>query len=292
VTVAAVWKFYAKEIFKRWEFWTLAVLLMTFWQSTGAYVFADYSFPPEVRQRVGEEMWRKLVHSYTGGWYGVAALFTLAFVAVELVHVTCHSVISLRFLSKYSKASAPKFFAGLVLASLTAAIAATCLLVASTVVFYSHKFYNLEELILPQNPLGILAVTLAGGLFVYFLSMTLALLVVLLRRPRALTAVSFVPAVLAFMLGYTANYAGGTEMQIQPFSLIVKLGDYYYSGVPLDLTRPNVQVWMAWLRGEPIDAMEPLLVWLMVACWIVLFALLSLLLLRKQRGVNVEEFMA
>lgn len=289
MTVATVWRFYVREIVRRWEFWLLALLLVVFWQSLGAYVFGDYAIPRELRLRVGEGMWRRITLSYTGAWYGFIVLFMLSFISAALVQVVCHSVVSVRYLSKYSKASAPRFFAGLALAALTAIAIAVVPLLVSTVLFYSHKFYDLKELLVPQSYPGILATTVAGGLFVYFLSMTLALLVIVLRRPRALSAVSWVPVILSFGLGYTANYAGGVEIQALPFALVTRLSEHYYSGVPIDLTRPGVETWPAWLRGESLNVADPLLVWLMLAGWIALLALASVLLLRKQRGIIVEE---
>ena len=291
MTLATVWKFYVKEILKRWEFWVLAVMFTIFWQSTGAYVFADYSFPPETWLRLTEEMRRKIVHSYTGSWYGFVALFMLSFMAITFVQIICHSVVSVRYLSKYSKASTLRFFTGLMLATLTAIAMATVFLLTSTVLFYSQKFYDLKELVVPQNYLGILATTVAGGLFAYFLSMTLAMLVIVLRRPRMLSAMCMAPVVLAFGLGYTANYAGGVEIQALPFGLITRLGEHYYSGIPIDLTRPGVQTWMAWLRGQQLNAIDPFFAWLIMLGWIALLALTSMLLLRKQRGINVEELM-
>jgi len=286
-----VWRFYVREIFKRWEFWILAIILNVLWQSTGAYVFSRYAIPIEVRQRISAEVLRRVVLLYTGSWYGIAALFMLSFIAVALVHIICNSIVSVRYLSKYSKVSASRLFTGLALAALTAVFIAMFFLLGSTVVFYSHEFYDLKELLTPKNYLGIVAVTVAGGLFTYLLSMTLALLVVVLKKPRMLAPMSFVPVVLAFILGYIANYAENIEIQLMPFALIVKLSEHYYSNQTIDITKPSVKIFMAEVHGEPLNPTDPLLVWLMLIGWITLLTLISILLFKKQKGINIEEIL-
>lgn len=294
MTTISVWRFYVKEIFRRWEFWVLAIILTAFWQSTGAYIFSRYSIPLEVRQRISVEVLRKVALLYTGGWYGIAALFMLSFIAVALVHIICHSIVAVRYLSKYSRVSASRLFTGLALAALTAVFIAMFFLLGSTVVFYSHEFYDLKELLTPKNYLGIIAVTVAGGLFTYFLSMTLALLVVILKKPRMLTPISFVPIMLAFALGYTANYAENIEIQVLPFALITRLSEHYYSNITIDITKPSVKVLIAEIkrletRVDLLNPIDPLLVWFMLICWITLFTLISILLFKRQKGINIEE---
>jgi len=61
--------------------------------------------------------------------------------------------------------------------------------------------------------------------------MTLALLVVVLKKPWMLGPMSFVPVVLYFALGYIAGYSGDIKIQALPFSLITRLGEYYYSNM-------------------------------------------------------------
>jgi len=291
MTTATVWRFYVREIFKRWEFWILAIILNVLWQSTGAYIFSKYAIPLEVRQEISAEVLRRVALLYTGGWYGIVALFMLSFIAIALVHIICNSIVSVRYLSKYSKVSALRLFTGLALAALTAVFIAMFFLLGSTVVFYSHEFYDLKELLTPKNYLGIVAVTVAGGLFTYLLSMTLALLVVVLKKPRMLTPMSFVPIILAFILGYTANYAENIEIQVLPFALIVRLSEHYYSSITIDITKPSVKVFIAEVRGEPLNPTDPLLVWLMLISWITLFTLISILLFKKQKGINIEEIL-
>uniref|UniRef100_A0A7J3Z8T6 Uncharacterized protein n=1 Tax=Ignisphaera aggregans TaxID=334771 RepID=A0A7J3Z8T6_9CREN len=313
MAVLKTYRFYLKSLIKDPYYWFWAVFFMLFWLVMGAFIYGstmtkdslrrdlEKIIPPSTPmfESILEDMWNKSTLYYTGSWYSSTALYSLTTIAMGLVHYIYYSTIPIRYLTKYSKASSTRFYTGLTLASLTTSLIATGILVASTIILYSYKFHELNKFILPKNPLGVFTVTVTGGVFMFFFSTTLALLVVAMRKPRLLGMLSFVPLMLSYALGMYGLMAGGGLVHLSPFNIILLLAFHYYTESPISLNLRVVDMWRAdpevkeWFSKDlAIQLADPAILWIILGFWILITAGISLILLRVQKGVSVEEILS
>ena len=120
-----------------------------------------------------------------------------------------------------------------------------------------------------------------GTLFIYALSLFLNLFIVTLRAPRSASFISFLPLILAFT-AYSALWIDfGSAVYLSPFNCITSVCYYYFSGespptgnffMPGEKTLVNVGL-----------SLSSLIIWL------VFLLILDILLLKKMRGVGVED---
>jgi hypothetical protein len=148
-----------------------------------------------------------------------------------------------------------------------------------------------KNLIVPENPIGVLATTIAGGALMYFISSTVALLVVALKKPRALGLASFLPYVLSFGLGMAGLIATGGSIHFSPFNIILVLNYHYYANATLVLDEPVTLMWRSAMESTG-QVLEPGTLWLALLGWIALFALISIALFKKQKGVSLEQIVS
>jgi hypothetical protein len=312
VAVGRVYRFYLRSILSNGYLWFWAVAFMAFWLFMGAYVYGaritieDFSkqFPEGTPRTIIDEAWSKFILHYTAGWYGIIALFSMSAVTIGLVQYIFYSTIPIRYLTKYSKATTTKFYTGFTLAAITGIVVFIIVLLVTTILLYSYRFYGAEphtnrglpvpvfkNLIVPENPIGVLATTIAGGVLMYFISSTVALFVVVLRKPRALGLASFLPYVLSFGLGMAGLIATGGSIHFSPFNIILLLNYHYYANATLVLNEPVTAMWRSEIEGSS-QVLEPTILWLVLLGWITLFAVISMALFKKQRGVNLEEIIS
>ncbi|MEM1741478.1 MAG: hypothetical protein QXT29_01550, partial [Desulfurococcaceae archaeon] len=227
-----------------------------------------------------DEVWSRVVRSYTGGWYAAVIVVSFAATAIGLIEVVYYSTIPLRYLSKFSRISSRRILLELVVGSLVVLLVSFVMLLAVTTLMFSHRF---NQLVLPENPAGLLAAGLAYGLFIYVFSMVLGLLVVVLRKPGLLSKITFIPLVLAIALSMISVHIGGEAYHYSPFISSMNLIFYYYTAVKPPLDQP-----LAFATAD-YTPVEPLHAWITQISWTLAFTLISLLLLEKQKGVPAEE---
>ena len=307
-----MYRFYLRSILSNGYLWFWAVAFMAFWLFMGAYVYGaritieDFSkqFPEGTPRTIIDEAWSKFILHYTAGWYGSIALFSMSAVTIGLVQYIYYSTIPIRYLTKYSKATTSRFYTGFTLATITGIIVVIIVLLVTTILLYSYRFYGADfhdyrglpvpvfkNLIVPENPIGVLATTIASGVLMYFISSTVALFVVVLRKPRALGFASFLPYILSFGLGMAGLIATGGRIHFSPFNIILLLNYHYYANATLVLDKPVTAMWRSEIEGSS-QVLEPTTLWLVLLGWITLFAVISMALFKKQRGVNLEEIIS
>ena len=304
MAVGRVCRFYLRSILSDMNFWGWSVAFLIFWLFMGAYVYGAgvtmeefiKQFPEGTPRTIIDEAWNKYVLYYTASWYGSIALFSMSSLAVGLIYYIYYSTIPIRYLIKYSKASVSKFYAGFTLAAITGIMVSVVILIATTTLLFSYRFYGvgllkLENLIVPKSPVGVLATTIAGGVLMYFISSTIALLVVVLRKPRALGLASFLPYVLSFGLGMAGLIATGGSIHFSPYNIILALNYHYYANATLVLDEPVTLMWRSAMEGTG-QVLEPGTLWLALLGWIALFALISIALFKKQKGVSLEQIVS
>jgi hypothetical protein len=312
MAVGRVYRFYLRSILSNGYLWFWAVAFMAFWLLMGAYVYGaritieEFSkqFPEGTPRAIIDEAWSKFILHYTAGWYGSIALFSMSAVTIGLVQYIYYSTIPIRYLTKYSKATTSRFYTGFTLAAITGIIVFIIVLLVTTILLYSYRFYGAElhtnrglpvpvfkNLILPENPIGVLATTIASGVLMYFISSTVALFVVVLRKPRALGFASFLPYILSFGLGMAGLIATGGRIHFSPFNIILLLNYHYYANATLVLDEPVTMMWRSEIEGSG-QVLEPTTLWLVLLGWITLFAVISIALFKKQKGISLEQIVS
>ncbi|MEM4535611.1 MAG: hypothetical protein QW764_06180, partial [Desulfurococcaceae archaeon] len=245
------WKLYriiVKNILSNYYFWFFSIFFVVFWSFMGAYAFSrnitientrraliNAGTPPEVVDMVLDEVWSRVVRGYTGGWYATVIVVSFGSTATGLIEVVYYSTIPLRYLSKFSRISSRRILLELIVGSLVILIVSFVMLLAVTTLMFSLRF---SQLVLPENPAGLLAAGLAYGLFIYVFSMALGLLVVVLRKPRLLSKITFIPLVLAIAFSMISVYIGGEVYHYSPFISSMNLIFYYYTAVKPPLDQP------------------------------------------------------
>ena len=245
-------------------FWSIAFI--EFWVLMWAYVFGAYV--PKVEEAV---------RTYTAQAYGSLLTLSLSATAVGITEGFLHSSRSIKFVTKYTRLSPSRFMAEHTASSMLVLSVVAAVMYASIAGVFAHKFGMYTP---PVKPLQLTAVTALGCLFMYAISAFLSLAVVVLRAPRSARFVSYIPLILGF-LAYGALWLDfKAAAYISPFNCILALCIYYYSGV-----KPTTG---AFVMGGGAE-MDMGLTLLSLVCWVAALIALNVLLLRKMRGVGVEE---
>lgn len=246
-------------------FWS--ILFIEFWVFMWAYVFGN-----EV------PLMEEAIRAYTAAAYGSLLMLSLSSAAVTIASSLLYSSKSIRYVTKYTKLSPHRFLFENLLSSLVVLLAISMIMFTSVLLVFFNKF---GIFVPPINTVGLLFSLLLGTLFVYALSLFLNLLIVTLRAPKSASFVSFLPLILGFT-SYMALWIDfGNAVYFSPFNCITSICYYYFSGqtpptgnflMPVAKTLVNVDLALGSLIA-----------------WLALLILLDILLLRKMRGVGVED---
>lgn len=198
-----------------------------------------------------------------------------------LIHVVYYSTLPIRYLAKFSRATSERILLELVAGSSLILLISSLILLAISLVMFSHRF---DTLLLPESPLGLLVAGIAFGLFIYLFSTTFGLLAIVFRKPGLVAKISFTPTVLAWAFAMLSIFAGGEVYHHTPFVAATALLYHYSTGFKVPYDKP-----FARMSFQDFTPMEPTSSWAVLQAWIAVFATTSLLLLKKQKGVPVEE---
>ncbi len=244
-----------------------SVFFIEFWVIMWAFVFAANLPPIEVIMRA----------SVASAW-GSLGVLSLSAATSSITMSLLYSSKSIRYVTKYTKLSPSRFLLENLLSSLIV------LATISAIMFFSVllAFYAKNGvMILPIYPVGLVFSTFLGILFLYALSLFLNLLIVVLKAPRSASFISFLPLFLGF-LPFVSLFADfGIVAYVSPFNCVMSLGYYFYSGA--DAPTGN------YIMPATATSMNMLLVVMSLATWVVFLLAMDVLLLRKMRGVGVED---
>jgi hypothetical protein len=249
-------------------FWS--ILFIEFWVFMYAYIFGNYI--PQIEEAV---------RNYTATSYGNLLMLSLSGAAVTIGSSLLYSSRSIRFVTKYTKLSPSSFLFENLVSSILALLAISAVMFISiTGVFYARFGF----LMLPVNPIGLIFGVLLSTLFIYALALFLNLAVIVLRAPKSASFISFLPLILAFT-AYAALWVDfGNVTYISPFNCIVSVCYYFFSG-----QAPPTGNFIG-QAGQDLVNMS--LATGSLVAWSVILLVIDVVLLRKMRGVGVEEIRA
>ena len=214
--------------------------------------------------------------------FSFLGLLSMSSVAVGLTYSIFYTSRAARYITKFTRVGPLKFMIEDFLGSLVA------ILIFAFTIFVSViglSYVKWGILALPENPLGVLADLVLGGIALYWLAYTLALAVIVSRRTKALTMTSYIPLIIGF-IAYSQLWIDlGNLIYIIPLCSLPALLTYHGTGA-----YPPTGAYFTWLSSsDTVTAANLRLAAISVFTSIIIFTTLSLILLRKSRGVPLEE---
>ncbi len=257
--------------------WGWAIGFMMFWLLLG-YIDIG-SFIKNVSKYIpSREALTDAALAYTAAWFGSVAIVALSSASVSLCKRLFAASMSIRYLTKYSKLRAHSIYLQNVVGFLVLCLFISSIMLATTVTLYSKGF---SIPMIPKNVWGLYLTIIATGLLYYSFSETLSNLVLVLRKPKAETLISYLPLILSIGLIYSAiNVDLGYVNIVSPFNAATILMIHYYTG-----KNPPISAYAS-LNPRTVS---PVLPWISLIAWIIAFSLASIAMIKKQRGVSIEE---
>ncbi len=214
--------------------------------------------------------------------FSFLGLLSMSSVAVGLTYSIFYTSRAARYITKFTRVGPLKFMIEDFLGSLVA------ILIFAFTIFVSViglSYVKWGILALPENPFGVLVDLVLGGIALYWLAYTLALAVIVSRRTKALTMTSYIPLIIGF-IAYSQLWIDlGNLIYIIPLCPLPALLTYHGTGA-----YPPTGAYFTWLSSsDTVTAANLRLAAISVFTSIIIFTTLSLILLRKSRGVPLEE---
>ncbi|RLF06209.1 MAG: hypothetical protein DRJ60_04630 [Thermoprotei archaeon] len=214
--------------------------------------------------------------------FGFLGLLSMASVAIGLAYSIFHQSRAARYLTKFTKLSPRAFLLEDFFGSLVTLLIFIAVIYASIIAANYAKFGVFPVL---KNPIGVFVDLVISGVALYWFAYALALTIIVTRRTRAISMVSFIPLVIAF-IAYSQLWVDFKSLvYVIPLSTIPSLLMYHATGMV-----PPTGSYLAWLFGsEPLTSINLRLAAISLFAWIVIFIAISLVMLRKSRGIPLEE---
>ena len=246
-------------------FW--AIIFVEYWVFMWVFVFSGGLPPIE-----------EAVKNYVSLAYGSLVMISLSAVATAICDELIYSSKSIKFVTKYTKLSPVKFLVENFASCFIVLLITSAVMFASVVGLFCYKF---GILVLPENALGLIAISLLSAIFLYALSAFLSLLLVVLRAPKSASFLSFVPLILSF-LAYGSLWTDFKNLAYtSPYNCITALCYHFFSG--------RQPVTGAFLMSNGENLMSVPLSAVSLIAWTLALLILVVVLLRKMKGVGIEE---
>jgi len=245
-----------------------------FWVLMWIFVFSSVS---------GETSWKiYVVKANVTLAYSFLGLLSMSSVAIGLSYSLFHMSRAARYITKFTRISTLRFMIEDFLGSLFA-ILIFALTIFMSVIGFSYAKWRI--LALPENPLGVIFDLVIAGVALYWFAYMIALGVIASGRTKAITMTSYIPLILGFV-AYSQLWVDlGDLVYIIPLCSLPALLTYHGIGAC-----PPRGAYLFWLSGDKmLPAMNLRLAAISTFTWTIIFITLSLILLRKSKGIPIEE---
>jgi hypothetical protein len=261
-----LWRPYTKAMLTNPFLWFWAVAFMAFWVAIGAFVESQGIGPSHAT-----------VVAYTTSWYALIVLFSLSMLAVAIANSLTYGSSALAYAFRFTRLTPEGYLGSIVGGSAILGGVLSFALLGVTVGMFGSRF---GSVLLPADPLGLLAVALLGGVFFMALSVTLILVVINYLGLRSASFVGFVPLLISFSLGNAQAYVALPRWLLygSPFNDLASLLYQAYSGTPATVVLGTASAALDW-SGLLLG----------VLLWTALLTGTSILLLRRIRARQLEE---
>lgn len=255
--------------------WFWAVAFMSFWAAMSAFVFSK-NVPQEY------------MSYHFASTFGQLLILCVGSIGISIVGGLYYASFSVRYVTKFSKLSPKRFYVEHFLSTISALLIFSLILWLIQLFFYYIKF---DEIYLPERPLGLALALLLSVCFIYVFSVFLAYLTIWLRKPAISTFVSYVPLMLGFV-AYAGFWVDFKEFSLLlPFYLISAITYYFYVD-----QKPftgniigNMIYQLTYGHAKEGALLEPSLAIASIVVWIIILSAICVILIRKARGISIEE---
>jgi len=262
-----------KDLLTNAELLGWSIAFMEFWVFMWFFVFS-----PEKLEGPWDVYAAKVGASMAFCFLG---LLSISAVAVSLAYYIFYASRAARYITKFTRLGPGAFVAEDFAASLMVILVVAGVMYAS-VVAGAYARWGIVPAV--ENPLGVIADLVAVGIAVYLLAYALALAVIVARKTRAISMVSFVPLILGFVAYSQLWVDMGWLTYVIPLSSVPALVMYHASGV-----QPPTGAYLKWLWGVKMPAADLRLAATSLVAWMAAFVAASVVLVRVSRGVAIEE---
>ncbi len=261
-----LWRSYAKSMLTNGSLWFWSVAFMTFWLGIGAFLES---------QGIGSD--RSAVVAYTTSWYAVIVLIALSLLSAAIAGSFAYGSSSLAYAFRYTRLTPTGYLGSIIGGSAVLGLVLNIVLLGATAGMFGVRF---STAIPPADPLGLLAVSLLGGVFFMALAATLTLTAINWLGLRSTNYVGYIPLLLAFILGNAQLYVALPRWFVygSPFNDLTSLLFQGYSGTTATVELGSSSVALAWI---------PLLIGFLI--WTGVLIATTLVLLRRIRARHLEE---
>ncbi|MEM3566553.1 MAG: hypothetical protein QXK47_00675 [Candidatus Bathyarchaeia archaeon] len=248
-------------------FWS--ILFIEFWVFMWAYVFGNYV--PQMEEAV---------RLYTAAAFGNLLMLSLSSASIGISSTLLYGSKSIRYVTKYTRLSPTRFLIENFASALIVLLAISAIMFLSIVGVFHIKF---GLTLLPANLAGLLSSIFLGTVFIYTEAFFLHSVVIVLRSPKSAQFIFFLPLIFSF-IAYAALWIDfGNIAYISPFNCIVSTCYYYFSGK----APPTGKFFIDMQDGRVFVDVNMALASLIT--WSIILTVLDIFLLRKMKGVSIEE---
>jgi len=214
--------------------------------------------------------------------YSFLGLLSMSSAAIGLTYSVYYMSRPLRFITKFTKMTPFKFIIEDFIGGLAVLIINALIIMASVL---GLTYLKWGVIALPDNFLGVFAGLLLGGTALYWLSYVVALALIVARRTRGISMASSIPLILGFAIYSQLWIDLGNAAYAVPLATLPAILLNQATGLV-----PSTGSYLAWLitRVTP-NRVNLWLALVSVLVWIAIFMLLSVALIKKSRGIALEE---
>ncbi len=255
--------------------WFWAIFFMSFWAAMGAFVFSRETPPAYVQY-------------HFAAIFGQLLILCIGSIAISIVQSIYYASFSIRFVTKFSRLNSGRFYVEHSLSTILALIVFSLILWMLQLSFYFIKF---REIYLPKKPLGTILALVLSACFMYVFSVFITYLTICSRKGMMRSFASYIPLMLSFV-AYAGFWIDFQKLcPFLPFYLISAITYYFYMDQkPYTGDIINNLIFQShhgYVNKEGI--LEPSLAIISMIAWIIILSILSIFLIKKARGISIEE---
>lgn len=214
--------------------------------------------------------------------YSFLGPLSLSSVAIGLTYGFFYMSKTARFITKYTKLSPLRLLIEDFISSIIVMLITVSVIIVSVI---GLAYFKWGVVAIPENIIGVYIDLTLGSILLYWLAYMIALILIITRMTKALSMSSFIPLIVGF-IAYSELWVDFNNLAyIIPLASLPALIIYHSTN-----SIPPTGAYLKWLfSNERVPLINLRLASISVFAWIGIFILVTLLLLRKSRGVDIEE---
>ena len=218
----------------------------------------------------------------TGLAYSFLGVLSLTTSAIGLTYSVYYSSIPARYITKFTRLSPGRYLLEDFLGSLLAILTFVGIIFISVI---GLAYARWGIITLPHDQLGVIIDLVIAAILFYWLSYTLALVIIIIRRTRTFMLASYVPLIVGFLAYFQLWIGYGSAVYLIPVAPLIGILVYHSTGA-----YTPTGTYLGWLIGDKLyPSLNLRLAAISTLAWMAVFIIISPILLKKSRGVSIEE---